>query len=245
MRLIILIFFLSIVSAQCGISSRNDIYNVCSPGSLLTKELLSNSDQVIINSSDIILLYEINKRHSDYFDPHLLFFNQNLRMISGCYYASEAIDSIKNDTIYGLLNESRKDRISYHRYELPANYKLGLSDSLELHVGRMSDKVIDSISFNKDDLMVSLFVRRAPDPSSGLGWTPYMQNDISFEDYKQPDTLRLPIASLLFNNYDQHISYRYLMSGTNNIMEDEMIVKNKACLDDFFSKLYNYILSRK
>ena len=111
------LYFLALIGCIKGY--KIDVYTKIPLGSKITNQLLLNSDQIIENENEILLIYNTSK-NPEYHDPHIMFFDSYNNLYAACYFSSEKIDSIKRGIIYGVLNFERDRRKSRYRCDLPS-----------------------------------------------------------------------------------------------------------------------------
>jgi hypothetical protein len=237
-------YLLLFLLMACGISDSRDIYKTVPIGAVLTKEIFIKSGQIISNGSDLILVFDDSK-DVEYYDPHLLFFDSARYLYAACYFSSEKIEALKNDTIKGFLNSSRNERKSWYRNDLPAKYNLYLQNLGENSSGRICNKIIDSILIDSISLDVTFFVRKSKDLYSGIGWERNMDADSAFfADFAVYDTLKIPLAELLFDKEERLITTRTSDPSTT-LISDQMIVYNKSTLDKFYDQIFGMIVRNR
>jgi len=238
MKLYIFLFLLVLISCN---SEQNNIYSIFPKDSELTYLDLCNSEQLIIDEDFVIISYNISK-HWDTYDPHILFYNKSLRLVSASYYPSENIDSMRNGVIYGVLNESRNNRKYWYKNELPENFRFSFITKKKKGIGRMSNKIAKNIILK--DRKVIFYVRKSDNKYIGLK-NKRMENDsILLKDYKEADTLVYNISDLHFKYKEMIISLKKYDIEKNNYLWDEIIVKNKDIYDNFYKQLWNSINSK-
>lgn len=229
---------LCFIFLQCHSLPRNDVYKELPIGTILSKNILLKSEQVCKNNSDLILLVNFSSNPAMY-DPYLLFYDSSLKLYSACYFASEKIESIKDDTIKAFLNESRESRKFSYRNDLPPNYYLSMQ-KIEGESGRISNKIIDSILIDPRSLITTLYIRKAKNMYEGVNWIPNNPNSISKTSFITRDTISHPISEFHFDFNNRIVSYRKIDSA-NRLIWDEMIVLDKSILNKFYDELYKIL----
>lgn len=234
-----LIFFLLIIIflSGCDISRKNDIYDSIPVGTLINKKILINSEQIIRFGGYFILVNNISKDW-DIYSPHLLFYNDSLRLSCAYYFASERIDSIKSNIIYGTLNQSRLKRINQFRHDLPMKFHINLSPNQRTTL-HQSNKMVEKITINKSEII--LHTRKSENKFIGLRWDVKNYKETFFHAYKQTDSLKFSISDLHFNSNGRIISFRFI-DKQNRVVDDDMIVAKKSVLDDFYNQIWNDII---
>jgi hypothetical protein len=232
-----LLLLIVLTYSGCVIRDKNDIYNYVSIGSPLTREILMNTDQIIKNDSDLILIYDISSRFAR-FDPHLLFYDKDLKLYAACYFPSDKVESLNDNVITGYLFEDRNKRKNNFRNDLPVKYKIDFRSRESFTASfRESNKVIDKIIL--DSAYVKLIVRKS-ESNTGLDWHPSLQNDSIFDSYFIQDTLVYPVSHLHFDYKLRTISVRTAVEFTR-FNTDYMIVPEKTALDSFYTQFINQL----
>ena len=224
------------VFTSCRCVDKNNIYNEISKGTKLSKELLRNADQIVRADSGIIVVYNYSK-NAEYYDPHLLFFNQNLDLISAAYFASEKIESIKNGQITAYLNENRESRLDAYINEVPKLYSINYISKRDNGSGKMENKIVENIIIN-DDLSLSLAVRASEDKYSFPSQPAHNNLDL-VKDFPLKDTLTFQLIELNFDYKSQKISSRTIQKRGKTW--DHMVVLQKELIDHFYDKLFEKI----
>lgn len=228
-----ILYFL--VATGCIKKYRIDIYQKVPLNSKLTKEILLHANQIFKTQSGLILLFDASN-DPEYYDPHLLFFNDANILYGACYYASEKIDSIKKDVIYGVLNDERDKRKSRYRNDLPANYTLNLALYQGMQ-GRMGNKIVEGIKLNDSGTIVQLEVIESDDRYILAG---KRLGDITLNflgKFKHKKTITCKINDLLFDSGQGIIQIRSL-NEKNKITSEFLVVKNGRLISDFFEELW-------
>lgn len=88
------LYALFLLLIGCGLRPDNDIYTAFPKGTLLNRETLDRASQVIPYNKFVIIVVNNSKDPLKY-DPHLLFYDSNFRLISACYLPSQRIDFIR------------------------------------------------------------------------------------------------------------------------------------------------------
>lgn len=236
-RKIISAFFILyfLVVLGCIKKYRIDIYQQVPLNSKLTKEILSHSNQIFQTKSGLTLLFDASK-NPEYYDPHLLFFNDANVLYGACYYASEKIDSIKDGVIYGILNGERNKRKSRYRNDLPANYTLNLAPYQGMN-GRMGNKIVEEIELNDSGTVVQLEVIESEDRYILLDKNLDDININFLQKFKLKNTITYKINDLLFDFEHGVIKTRGL-NEKNELKSEFLVVKNLQLMDDFIEELW-------
>jgi len=212
-----------------------DIYQQIPLNSRLTKETLLNSSQIFKTQNDLILLFNASK-DPEFYDLHLLFFNDANILYGACYYASEKIDSIKSGIIYGILNDERNKRKLRYRNDLPANYSLNLAVFQDMQE-RMGNKIVEGIKFNDSGTVVQLEVIESEDRYILTGKNLADINLNFLEKFKHKKIVTFKINDLLFDSEHGIIQTRGL-NEKNKLTSEFLVVKNGRLMDDFFEELW-------
>ena len=129
LKLIFMFILTSILNIRCIYNPNYDVYAKIPKSSRLTKEILLNSTQIIIYESDIILAYNTCPNCWNHNDTHLLFYDKNLTLSAASFFSGGQVQNIENGVIKGYLNESRAERSSWYRNDLPPKYSLNIRTS--------------------------------------------------------------------------------------------------------------------
>ncbi len=160
-----------LLSFGCCVQEKKDVYSKVPLGSPLTLELLKGSEQVVSNGEELILVYNISEQW-DYFDPHLLFFDDRSKLYAACYFPSENIESVKENVIVGYQNEVRCKRRDEYRNDLPKKYRLNLISSSNWNgSGQEGNKVVVKIELDSTGSMATLHVMKSEERNVTVGQT--------------------------------------------------------------------------
>lgn len=220
----------------CSNIGRYNIYHKIPKGTELTKDLLKNSIQIIPRKSELIVMWD----SSDdilMFDSHLLFYDEKLKLVSACYYASERVENIKNNVILGYLNESRDYRRNRYVNELPPKFKIKLKNHSG-YSGSKTNKIIEKITIDSSDFMIKLFVKE----SKSYHVTIPAKSEKYFESFTESNTLTFHLSEVTFNIKDGSVSIRKLEKG-NKLIWEHMPVMDNSVLARFFDDLFNILSS--
>lgn len=207
--LIILIIVISCVQ------EKNDVYKITPKNSLLTLEVIKQSEGIYKINNSIVLLYELKDKELDRLgNYHLLFYNNQKRLISGCYFFSENIYYYKNDSIIAYQNEHRLQRNGVFVNDIPVGIKINYKKySVQQPSSRFINRgTIERLNYNKQKETVNFKIKDSVS---------------KFED--------ISLYKITFNYKDEKISI-------NNTLDDktrETIVFKikKQQLDDFFKSI--------
>jgi hypothetical protein len=233
-----LILFLAVNTfVGCGVSAQNDIYEIIPKGTHLNKAILRKAQQFYPIGDELIVIYNISKDPERY-DPHLLFFDKHLRMVSACYFPSERIDSIRSNIIYSVLNESRESRKESYRNDLPERYSLKFK-VVANGSGSQINKLIDKISVDSSKLVLEV---RLTD-EQGISWAKSARDTSVLSTFTKKKTVTSNLADFTFNRQDGLISKRSF-DMYNRLTWDDMIVYDDAIWTHFYEQLWKYLQTR-
>lgn len=226
----------------CNGKAKKDVYKKFPIGTTLTIDILKGSEQIVINDSELILVYNISEQW-DYFDPHLLFFDDKQKLYAACYFPSENIESINDNTIVGNLNTTRNLRSHKYRNDLPEKYSLSLvstDDSYE----RKSDKIIEKIEIDSSSTNAILYVKQSENTHIGLRDKTNFVDSGFLENFVLADTLEFPISKLSFSYNESTVSVSEAISD-NRLMRDYLLVPEKSILENFYNNIFKSIIERQ
>jgi len=230
-----------LVLQSCIKKYREDIYQQIPLNSKLTKETIVNSNQIFQTQGDLILLFNASKE-ADYYDPHLLFYNNENILYSACYYASERIDSIKKNVIHGLLNYERDKRKHRYRNDLPSKYTLNLTSYRGVST-RFGNKIIEEIKISDSSMTAQFKVIEAKNYHILTGKNLNDVNPNLLKLFTLKNTVMYKISDLLFDSKNGTIQIRRL-NEKNEMINEFLIVKNAQIMDSFFEDLWNKLDQR-
>lgn len=240
MRPFILIFLLAFLN--CTTKPNNDIYRKYPKGIKLNKDIVEKAEQFYKVNSELILVVN-NSTDIEYYNAHLLFFNEDLELENATYFSSEKIEDIKNNFIYAFLNEEREKRRSAFINDAPDKYKI-IYQIFEGGSGQKSNKIIDSIIIDSNKLNLVMFVRLSNDFYSGVNWDINKVNSINSQEYTKRDTLVFALSLLHFDFKNRRISFRE-NSLKNSLIWDNMIFTELKEFEKFYSNLIKAIYGFK
>ena len=88
-------------------------------------------------------------------------------------------------------------------------------------------------------------MRKSKDLYTGIGWERNMDADSAFfADFAVYDTLKIPLAELLFDKEKRLITTRTSDPSTT-LISDQMIVYNKSTLDKFYDQIFDMIVNNR
>ncbi len=222
----------------CNVQEKKDVYSRLELGIPLTVDILKDSEQIVKNESELIIVYNISDQW-DYYAPHLLFFNDSLKLYAACYFPSERIESLNNNIITGYLNTMRNQRISEYRNDLPEKYRLSLIKKRNSH-GRKSDKLIEKIKIDSTGTSGILHVLQSKIAYVGLRGKKLFENSNFLENYTSTDILRIPISKLSFRYEENTVSINEITSN-DRLIWDYMLVPEMMIIDDFYKELFTLL----
>lgn len=232
----VLCFVVTFLSIGCNAQEKKDVYAKFRLGTPLTVDILKGSEQIVQNESELILVYNISEQW-DYYDPHLLFFNDSLKLYAACYFPSERIESLSNNVIKGYLNVKRNRRKYQYRNDLPKKYDLSLINMQSGH-GRKSDKIIEKVEIDSTGITGVLYIRQSENDYIGLRGKKLFVDSSFLENFTSIDTLRIPISKLSFRYEENKVSMSEITSN-GRLIWDYMLVQDEIILDNFYSQLFN------
>ena len=216
----------------CRVLPINDIYKSIPKDSDLSLDVLKKSNQIIPNGSDLILNYDISTLW-DRFDPHLLFYNSELKLYAASYFPSHQIESVEENEVIGVLYQANKTRKKYFRNELPRDYKMKFISRKVNGGKRMSNKIIEKIKILPKAKNVKLFVSKSKNINAGL-------RRIGKEDFAdiftERDTLIYPIVKLNFD-YSQNLVFTTFQDLDQKLIRDNMLISDSSVLDSLYIDL--------
>ena len=227
----------------CNPWGKNDVYNIIRPNSELSKEILIKSEQIIPLKSGLITVYNISDDWKRY-DPHLLFYDAKLVFYTSCYFPSERVDSIKNNVIYCVLNESRDVRKNEYRNDLPQSYSFNFIKDKCGGKGIRSNKLVDKIQIDPNLNSLILFIRCSVNNYEGTEWTLNKKNSVDLNAYNISDTIYCRISNIIFFSKESKISVISKDSDGCSFW-DEMIIVDKSVFNKFYDELWVLIKKNK
>jgi hypothetical protein len=221
------------VLASCGVHEQNDIYATIPKGNRLTKELMIQAEQFYEHGDNLIVLYNISKDPEAY-DPHLLFFDRKLKLISACYFPSQRIDSVKKDTVYAILNEWRDKRKSSFRNDLPSKYRLKYTYEPN-GAGTQISKLVDGMNIESTKFVLNVRLTN----EEGISWSKSAPDTSIFSTFKKKDVLLSKLEDYTLKYQDGLIAKRYF-NIYGRLMWDEMIVYDEKVWKHFYDQLWQH-----
>ena len=226
------------LSIGCHAQNKKDVYQKIPLGTSLTKEILKSSNQIVPNGKELILVLNISEQW-DYFDPHLLFFNDSLKLYAACYFPSDKIESVKDNTITGYLNSKRNLRRHQYKNDLPEKYRLKLLGKYSGH-GRKSDKLIKRIELDSGGKTTTIYIQKSDNPYIGVRGSKLLADSSFLENFTSTDTLQFSLSKLSIRYKENTVSVSEI-TPNNGIKWDYMLVSDQSLLDDFYQDLINYL----
>jgi hypothetical protein len=221
----------------CGLTGKNRLYETISKNSTLTAEVIFQSDQIVGNNEDLLLIYDISTDVEKY-DPYILFYNSERKLVGTCYFASQKIERINNDTIVGELNESRQSRPDRFQFDIPSNYHLDLQ-KVDIRKGslRMSNKIIKSIDFDENLMKAELTLKVS---ENSFEWTDRSRipGNLTELDSLYPDSVVIfDLADLVFKQDDDMVISTTSRNLYGKRIIEEMIVFESKVMEEFLSSI--------
>lgn len=209
-----LLFLLCTIMFISCVQKKNDVYETFAKGSSLNIDLLRTSELLLKSNNNLIVLYDLDKSlHEGEYNPHLLFYDNQNKLLSASYFLSGDIYKYKNNTIYAYANKYRKERKRAYRNELPDNIKIEYLNNEEKEHAATSRKIgtIDSLIYYKENKTVDFI----------------MSNDSLSNVYKN-----IPLYKIHFNYWSNNISIIEIDNDDWIILNDFEISQKQ--LDYFF-----------
>lgn len=234
--LVLLLFF------GCKNPEISNIYYTLSKNSKFKYSVFLKTKQIMINDTDIIMLYNFTN-YSDVYIYHLLFYNKNFRLKSACYLPTHNVDSIVDGVIY-CCNFEKGKSIDFYIRELPNNYSICYTNSIPgTGAGRKSDKLVEKIELKND--RVTLFVKKSNNMAIGLSNYDLLDDSIFISNFNIKDTLSFKINELfLLNDENSIMTEEYYINDYDttgfHIMRDYILVPESIFID-----FYKQILATK
>ena len=226
------LFSLLLILLRCGILSINDIYKTVPKGSKLSQEVLRKSSQIILNESDLILNYDFALEWNR-FDPHLLFYDKNLKLYAASYFPSHQVEFLENNAIFGVLHLENENRKKKYRNQLPKKYKTEFITRQVKGGLRISNKIVYRIELQSDKNLVKLFVKTSSNKYAGLS---QIGNKIDEKKFEETDTLNYSLVQLNFD-YKQELIFTTHMGENDKLIRDNILLNNQSVLDNFYTDL--------
>lgn len=148
---------ISACEPQANYSSREQI----PIGTNLNYNLISKSERiVIIDTNDVILLYDINT-DAEFYSPTLLFFRDNF-LIGSCYCPFNIFE-VKNKSIVGFVNKNRQLPAERFECQMPEGYSMSMMSGSDNFKG--SRRLFITRHFRAIGDSVELIYRKGADSS--------------------------------------------------------------------------------
>ena len=224
-----------------------DIYNTLSKGSFLTIDILKEANQILRCKNDLILVYDFTDKSEEDYNPHLLFYNEELKLYSSCFLPSIKVDSISDKfELFIKPKESLKKKSKWFRNDLPKKYKFIIQkkeNDYNLAGGKISNKIIDSIKYipNND---VILYVKKSKDLYAGIHYEFNKVRPDSLKlNYTELDIIKFPLFELIFNNTYNTISTHFYENKVNrnesiNYKISDIYLIDSIALNNFYNQVW-------
>lgn len=228
LRVVILLF----LTENC--KTPNEIYTYYPKGGVLSNKILQKAARIVVTPTDIILFVDI----ADYGktlvpNVYMLFFDKKLKLYDTYSYEGGSIDSIKNDTIYGVsVQEEEETRFVTQRnlanhftlYTKLVNYKeLSVTDGL-------SDYIIEEMQIDSSLENVTFKVHSLKEQTGAIELSEKKGGNIN------SITLKYPIFELAFQPLEKKISVCEI--NTSKRREYKILIpKSGNMLNTFYDEL--------
>jgi hypothetical protein len=229
-----LVLFFTFLLYACG---GGEVYDKLPKKSALTREVFQKSSKIIRYKKDLILDYSYQVGE-DRYRAYLLFYDNKLNLSGACDFDAIRIENIRNDTVFGIINEFSPPRIIFPMCDLPKNYNRVLK-ILKLSSGnRIRNKIIDSIKINFKNLELELYIRKSDDNV----WADFkgIKNSDFSQNFTKSEIHRYKISDLNYCYKNQIITYEKV--NNNGVIQDEMIILDKKVFDKFYADLWNTLV---
>lgn len=195
---------------------KNDIYSIFPIGSKLEINIIRDSNAIFKSNLGWIILYNLSDNPEEY-NPHLLFFDSDKKLISACHFFSENIYSYKDNVIIAYLNKDRLSRGKNFRSEIPDEIKIVYKNyRVDYPTSILDEKesLDNSISYNENQTITIGYIKP--------------RNDVK-------KVLNVPLHKITFNYEEEEIVI-------NNTFDDETRMSeifkvSKVQLDSLFLKI--------
>lgn len=227
--------------SSCGVLPQYDIYKVIPKGSSLDIDILKESRQIIPYESDLVLNLDISNEWNR-FEPHLLFYDKELKLYAASYFPSLQVENLKDGIIKGVLHEQVESRKNKFISKLPSKYKTKFISRRVVGGRRFSDKIVEKIELNSNKRDVKMVVKVSNERYAGLQWNREIGTDENFtKNFTKSDSIELPLIQLNFE-YDKGVVFTLSLGINNQLVRENILIIDPAILDDFYNeliKLYN------
>lgn len=231
----ILFLFLCWPLSSC-VTSENDIYSKVSMGSHLSRDVIENSTQFLRSEGQFLIILYNTSEDWRYINNHILVYNARRKLIEATYIPVKTIDSISENTIYGVSNKVMQERANLFHNEPLNTFRIKLVEGIRSTSMKISNKLILSMSVD-DAFKVRLIVKKASDRFAGL--RPYSTDDILEQRFTLMDTIVVPLSDLNFYTIDKKVHLRYRNHCCK--VDDIMIADDTKVFDIFFKQLEGII----
>ncbi len=240
---VLLITSIVMFLSSCHHSEDKNVYEIIPEGSKLTRDIFVNSQQIVSNGNDLILMYNISK-NTERYSPHLLFYNESLELQSATYFPSERVDSIINDTIYCVVNNDRITRMSWYKNDLPEGYILKINEwKGKVGYGTFSNKIIESYKLDCKNWSITFSIKKSDDQYAWDGRDYYKDDSLYYlNKYQLKDTLTFKLSHL----HPKKSKDEILVCNINHAGDrkwDEMVVLKAGEVERIYEKMWGCIPS--
>jgi hypothetical protein len=227
-----------LILGGCTIRPKNDAYEKIAKGTLLSPEIVSQSEQFYFTDVYLVVLFDISD-DIEYYSPHLLFFDQSFELVSACYFPSEHIENIENQTITCRVNPDRVGRTGRYRNDFPDSFQLNLLPASDvLWSGYTKNKVIDSLDYEASSQTLTLYSRRSDGDYGARRLPSFPDVKINSEIFVHGEVLTYNISTLNFN-FKKGLISTLTLDSEGGLIWDHMLVSihAKTQLDQVVAEL--------
>lgn len=218
-----------------------DIYDVVPKKSKLTLALLKESERIIVNGNDLIILYKPN---GGYAERHLLFYNKALELYAA---TSVPIDEIffKNDTFSGTQLRDVEFIQKHTRNDLPKKYTFNFVKNDYKSSQGVWNKIIERIEFDPA-LNALLYIKEDTGhlySCDNLDTNSAERRKMIDSQFVTSSTIKTPISNLFF----EYAAGDITMHNPEQISLPEVkcTIMNRGIMDSFYERLYHLLSSRR
>ncbi len=217
-----------------------DIYEQVPPNSILSKGILRKCIQVFKSGQDVILIYDASRPDWEYYDPHLLIFDENRILKGAGYFASQKIDSIHKNVVFAKMNETRHLRQDNYVNDLPKDYQIHLNPDYNRSNLRCGNKIIDGVDFDTSDGSVRFKVWASMDKFILVSKTVKNIDSTLLQKFVAQDTLKYRVSELLFNTKSGVITIQSIKKE-GGVVSEFLLVKDEKIMERFLDGLWMII----
>lgn len=202
-------------------------------GSKLTPELLGSARQIIPYCGQVLILINETKQGDIDYNPYLLLFDKNLLLKYISNPPLLTIDCVRNDTVFGRINEYSANSQCNLKHRMPFSIQL---DSTFDRTDRSFKQLLDSIVIRNRNLAIIYF-------SVYEGFVDdecILDSFFMTEQYLKNDSAVIEIGQIIFERDPYYLSIRnYSESHKTNYLDVYFIGKKRyeAVLKEFINSL--------